>query len=48
MTKSVINRRTMLRGAAAVTIGLPFLEEMLLPHALAAESATVPVRTGPG
>lgn len=44
MTKSVINRRTMLRGAAAVTIGLPFLEEMLLPHALAAESATVPVR----
>ena len=44
MTKSVIGRRTMLRSAGAVTIGLPFLEEMLISSASAAEKAAAPVR----
>ncbi len=39
-----INRRTMLKGAGAITIGLPFLEEMCSATALAAEQAAVPVR----
>ena len=39
-----ISRRTMLKGAGAVTIGLPFLEEMLVPTATAAEPAAIPVR----
>lgn len=44
MKQSSISRRTMLRGAGAVTIGLPFLEEMLITTAVAAEQAAVPVR----
>lgn len=44
MTKINIARRTMLRGAGAVTIGLPFLEEMLISRTFAAEPAAVPVR----
>jgi hypothetical protein len=44
MTKSVIGRRTMLRNAGAATIGLPFLEEMLISSASAAEKAAAPVR----
>ncbi len=38
-----INRRTLLKGLGAVTIGLPLLEEMILP-ATAAQSKAVPVR----
>ena len=38
-----MNRRTMLKGLGAVTIGLPLLEEML-PTATADEPAAVPVR----
>ena len=44
MSKPSISRRTMLRGAGAVTIGLPFLEEMLINTAVAAEQAAAPVR----
>ena len=44
-----ITRRTMLRGVGATTIGLPFLEEMVVSRALGSPSATagtnnVPVR----
>ena len=39
-----LSRRTMLKGAGAVTIGLPFLEEMTLATARGAEQASVPVR----
>ena len=39
-----INRRTMLKGAGVITVGLPFLEEMCSATAMAAEQATVPVR----
>lgn len=34
----------MLRGLGSVTVGLPFLEEMHLSNAAAAEEAAVPVR----
>jgi hypothetical protein len=48
MTKPHINRRTMLKGLGTVSIGLPFLEEMLVPAALAAAQQAgekaVPVR----
>ncbi len=44
MNRQRISRRTMLKGAGAVTIGLPFLEEMTLTTAIGAEQATVPVR----
>lgn len=40
-----IDRRTLLRGAGGVAIGLPFLEEMLTRPALAAPSRAVPVRS---
>ncbi len=39
-----INRRTMLKGLGAVTIGLPMLEEMLLSTASAEPLPEVPVR----
>ncbi len=39
-----ISRRTVLRGLGGVAIGLPFLEEMLVSTAAAAENAVVPVR----
>jgi hypothetical protein len=39
-----ISRRMMLKGAGAVTIGLPLLEEMLISNALAAPKPEVPVR----
>lgn len=39
-----ISRRTMLKGLGTVTIGLPFLEEMLVTTTMAAEEAAVPVR----
>ena len=39
-----INRRTMLKGLGAATIGLPFLEEMFGSIAIAAQSSAVPVR----
>lgn len=39
-----ITRRTLLKGAGAVTIGLPLLEEMVVSSATAAEQASVPVR----
>lgn len=44
MTSRSISRRTLLRGLGTVTVGLPFLEEMAVPKAAAAEAATVPVR----
>ncbi len=44
MNSRRIDRRTMLTGAGAVTIGLPLLEEMLVPTAIGAAHATVPVR----
>ncbi|MCS5539276.1 MAG: hypothetical protein NZ804_04720, partial [Roseibacillus sp.] len=47
MKKNSINRRTMLRGVGAATIGLPFLEEMLVSGALAAPAPAdgeIPVR----
>lgn len=39
-----ISRRTLLKGAGTIAIGLPFLEEMLPGRALAAPAAGVPVR----
>ena len=39
-----IHRRTMLRGLGGVTIGLPFMEEMLGTNASAAARKPVPVR----
>jgi hypothetical protein len=39
-----MSRRTVLKGAGAVTIGLPFLEEMLVASAAGAEQTAVPVR----
>jgi hypothetical protein len=39
-----ISRRTLLKGAGAVTIGLPLLEEMLVSTASAAAAAAPPVR----
>jgi hypothetical protein len=45
MTRRHISRRTMLKGLGTVTIGLPLLEEMLVPTAMAAQQqAEVPVR----
>jgi hypothetical protein len=44
MTSRSISRRTLLRGLGTVTVGLPFLEEMAVPKAAAAEAAAVPVR----
>lgn len=43
MTKRHVSRRTLLKGIGSVTIGLPLLEEMILPPAGAA-GAGVPVR----
>ena len=37
-----VTRRTLLKGAGAIAIGLPFLEEMTA--AAAAKTSTVPVR----
>jgi len=39
-----ISRRTALKGLGGITIGLPFLEEMLASTAAAAPQAAVPVR----
>ena len=40
-----LSRRTLLKGLGGVTIGLPILEEMLVPRtAAAAASAAVPMR----
>lgn len=44
MPSTRISRRTMLRGLGTVTIGLPFLEEMLVPATAAAPQTAVPVR----
>jgi hypothetical protein len=44
MPSSRLNRRTMLRGVAGVTIGLPLLEEMIASSAIAAPAAEVPSR----
>ncbi|MEQ9411550.1 MAG: DUF1552 domain-containing protein [Fuerstiella sp.] len=44
MKNRKISRRTVLRGTGAVTIGLPLLEEMLIPTAAAAEKAAIPAR----
>jgi len=44
MTRPLIRRRTMLRGLGTVAIGLPWLEEMVLPTAKAAPADLEPVR----
>lgn len=45
MTRSKINRRTLLKSVGAATIGLPLLEEMILSKALATTpSAPIPER----
>lgn len=44
MTRTKLNRRTMLKGLGSVSIGLPFLEEMLATNASAQGVAGVPVR----
>jgi len=44
MTRAAISRRTMLRGLGTVSIGLPFLEEMLATTAAAQSAIGVPVR----
>jgi hypothetical protein len=44
MKQPYIHRRTVLKGVGAVTIGLPFLEEMLGSAAEAADAPSVPVR----
>ena len=44
MTTADFNRRTLLKSAAGVTIGLPLLEEMLFRPAHAAPQGDVPVR----
>lgn len=38
------SRRTLLKGLGGVAIGLPFLEEMLVSDAVAAQRALIPVR----
>jgi hypothetical protein len=43
-SKNRITRRTILRGAGHVAIGLPFLEAMLGPRETHAQSAAVPTR----
>lgn len=43
MKRSQISRRTLLKGLGTVTVGLPFLEEMLVTNSLAATSQ-VPMR----
>ena len=44
MKRSPLSRRTVLKGLGGAVIGLPFLEEMLVPSASAAASGKVPVR----
>ena len=44
MTKNQLPRRTVLKGAGAVTIGLPFLNEMMIESAVATRKNDVPVR----
>ncbi|MEM9659151.1 MAG: hypothetical protein AAF961_12390, partial [Planctomycetota bacterium] len=44
MSKTYVDRRTMLRGLGATAIGLPLLEEMLASTATGAVVPEVPVR----
>jgi hypothetical protein len=44
ITKHHISRRTMLKGLGTVAIGLPMLEEMIVPTASAAAEPVIPVR----
>ena len=44
MTHRTLSRRTMLKSVGAATVGLPFLEEMLVSSAIAAPEKAVPVR----
>ena len=44
MPSRQLHRRTVLRGLGTVTIGLPFLEEMITPATAAAPAAGVPIR----
>lgn len=44
MRRQIINRRIMLKGVGAATVGLPLLEEMLASSVSAAPGQTVPVR----
>ena len=44
MPSKRIDRRTLLRGAGTIAIGLPFLEEMVRPRLAYAQDDTVPTR----
>ncbi|MDF1753450.1 MAG: DUF1552 domain-containing protein [Verrucomicrobiales bacterium] len=44
MKSEPLSRRTLLRGAGGIAIGLPLLEEMMIGSAFAAEKAGIPVR----
>ena len=44
MAHKQISRRTVLRGAGTIAIGLPLLEEMLLSSGLSATAQNIPVR----
>lgn len=44
MNRPTVNRRTALKGLGGVTIGLPWLEEMMLSSAAASPAAATPVR----
>lgn len=44
MTNSPVDRRLILKGIGGITIGLPFLEEMLVSTACGAEQTAVPSR----
>ena len=44
MRKTRIHRRTLLRGLGTVSVGLPFMEEMLPSTAIAATQKAIPVR----
>ncbi|MEO0415015.1 MAG: hypothetical protein AAF226_08700, partial [Verrucomicrobiota bacterium] len=43
-TRSSLSRRSLLRGAGGIAVGLPFLEEMLGSNAVAASTPKIPVR----
>lgn len=44
MNSRPISRRTLLKGIGGVAVGLPLLEEMVVPTAMAATDAQIPVR----
>ena len=44
MKKTCISRRTLLKGLGSVSIGLPFIEEMMATRAVASTAPAIPVR----